>query len=73
MLHSQEIEDLLCLVASLDRPALVHQFKTCRAPFPLDFTDDFLQNTPLDRLKHIFVAICMQSTRHPMTPISHAA
>ncbi|HWB53385.1 MAG TPA: hypothetical protein VG722_04305 [Tepidisphaeraceae bacterium] len=73
MLYSQEIEDLLCLVASLDRPALIHQFKTCQAPFPLDFTDDFLSSTPLERLKHIFVAIWMQSHQNSRTPTSHAA
>ena len=44
MLQSQDIEDLLCLVASLDRPALIEQFKTCPATFLLDFTDEFLKN-----------------------------
>ncbi|HEY1684973.1 MAG TPA: hypothetical protein VGG19_09430 [Tepidisphaeraceae bacterium] len=71
MFQSQEIEDLLCLVASLDRPALIEQFRQCPATFPLDFTDEFLRNTPLDRLKHIFMAICLQSNRSGA--ITHAA
>ena len=73
MLQPQEIEDLLCLVASLDRTALIGQFKTCHTSFPLDFTDEFLRNTPLDRLKHIFVAVCLQSQQNPLMPTSHAA
>lgn len=73
MLQPQEIEDLLCLVASLDRASLIEQFKTCHTSFPLDFTDEFLRNTPLERLKHIFVAICLQSHQNPLSPTRHAA
>jgi hypothetical protein len=36
------------------------------APFPIDFTDDFLQHTPVERLRHIFVALCLQNQRMPM-------
>lgn len=71
MFQPQEIEDLLCLVASLDRASLIQQYRTCPATFPLDFTDEFLRNTPLERLKHIFVAICLQSGKS--TAVSNAA
>ena len=73
MVQSQDIEDLLCLVASLDRQALIEQFKNCPATFPLDFTEDFLRTTPLDRLKHIFVAICLQAERSEPLHLTHAA
>ena len=65
MLHAEQIEELICLVAALDRPTLVAQFLNFRGTFPVDFTPDFLEKLPLERLRHIFVALCLQSQRFP--------
>ena len=65
MLDAHQVEELICLVSAMDRPELVHQFRTFRGPFSVDFTDLFLQNTPLERLRHIFVALCLQCQRVP--------
>ncbi len=65
MSQSQQVEELICLVSSLDREALVHQFANYQATFPVDFTKEFLSSTPLDRLRHIFVAMCLQSRHIP--------
>jgi hypothetical protein len=65
MLQSHQIEELICLVAALDRPALVRQIRHYRAHFPVDFTQQFLDNTPLDRLRHIFLALCLQCQQMP--------
>ncbi|HYO11186.1 MAG TPA: hypothetical protein VER17_19630 [Tepidisphaeraceae bacterium] len=65
MLQSDQIEDLITLVSSLDRGALETHFHTYRANFPIDFTRDFLGRLPLDKLRHIFVAMCLQSQRMP--------
>jgi hypothetical protein len=65
MLQPQQVEELICLVSSLDRPALVRQFGEFRASFPIDFTPEFLQATDLERLRHIFVALCLQSQQMP--------
>jgi hypothetical protein len=65
MLQSQQVEELICLVAALDRPALVQMFQNYQAPFPVDFTPEFLQTVPLERLQHIFVALCLQCQRVP--------
>ena len=65
MLDANQVEELICVVSAMDRPELVHQFRTFRGPFSVDFTDLFLQNTPLERLRHIFVALCLQSQRMP--------
>lgn len=70
MLQSQQVEELICLVSSLDRPRLVEQFKSYNATFPLDFTDEFLNSTPIERLKHIFLAVCLQSQRMPSDAIA---
>ncbi len=66
MLGSQQVEALICLVASLDRPMLVKQFQTYRATFPIDFTPEFLETQPIDRLRHILLAVCLQSKRLPV-------
>lgn len=65
MLQSSQIDDLICLVSSLDKPALVNQFRTYPARFPVDFTDEFLDRQPLERLRHIFLAMCLQNQRLP--------
>jgi hypothetical protein len=65
MLASEQVEELICIVAALDRPALVRQLHAYRASFPIDFTDDFLTAVPLDRLRHIFLALCLQQQHLP--------
>jgi hypothetical protein len=72
MLHSAQIEDLLVLVASLDREALIEQFHNYRGRFTVDFNDEFLNHTPIDKLRHIFVAMCLQNERLP-EHMPHAA
>ena len=67
MLEASQVEELICVVSAMDRSALVGQFRAYRASFPLDFTDDFLQTAPVDRLRHIFVALCLQSQQMPAT------
>lgn len=65
MLQPEQVEELICLVSCLDRPALVRHFREFRATFPVDFTSEFLETTDLDRLRHIFVALCLQSQQMP--------
>ena len=65
MLQTHQIEELICLVSALDRESLVRQFLSYRATFPVDFTEDFLNALDLDRLRHIFMALCLQSQRLP--------
>jgi hypothetical protein len=65
MLEPQQIEQLMTLAASLDREALIRQFRQYGGRFPIDFTAEFLQNEPLEHLRHIFVAVCLQNSRMP--------
>jgi hypothetical protein len=65
MLGSDQIEELISLIASLDRDALVSQFGHYRANFPLDFTPEFLAGMSLERMRHIFLAVCLQNQRLP--------
>jgi len=65
MLQSTQVEELITVVSSLDRTALVRQFREYPSRFPLDLTQDFLDKQPLERLRHLFLAICLQSQRMP--------
>ena len=74
MLDSYQVEELICLVSSLDKRALTAQFLGFRGNFPVDFTPEFLDALSVERLRHIFVALCLQSQRLPvMESISSAA
>jgi hypothetical protein len=73
MLQPEQVEELICLVSAMDRAALIRQFRDFRANFPIDFTPEFLQTTELERLRHIFVALCLQSQRMPEFDVADAA
>ena len=65
MLESNQVEELITVVSVLDRPTLIRQFQEYPARFPIDFTSEFLNSQPLDRLRHLFIAVCLQTQRLP--------
>jgi hypothetical protein len=65
MLAAEQLEELICLVSALDREALMHQFANFPAHFPIDFTPAFLESQPLDQIRHIFLALCLQCQKFP--------
>ena len=65
MLLAPQIEELICMVSSLDRPELTRRFHSFRGNFPIDFTPEFLDNLTVDRMRHIFVALCLQNQHVP--------
>ena len=73
MLDSHQVEDLICAVAVLDRDTLVHHFRAYPSTFPIDFTPEFLATAPLDRLRHIFLALCLQCQHVPELEAATAA
>lgn len=73
MLLTEQIEELICVVSSMDRPVLVHHIRQMRAGFPIDFTNDFLESCGIDRLRHIFVALCIHCQQMPDLNLPHAA
>lgn len=73
MMHPLLVEELITVVSSLDRNGLLFQFRHYRANFPLDFSDEFLEQQSLERLRHIFLAVCLQSQRLPEFPAAAAA
>ena len=73
MLQAHQVEELICLVSALDRPALMRHIREYRATFPVDFTTEFLDSAPLDQLRHLFVAMCLQCQHVPDLADSSAA
>jgi hypothetical protein len=65
MQELEHLDELVSLIATLDRPALISQFSSFPAGFDLDFSPEFLATQPLDRLRHIFLALCLQTRRAP--------
>jgi len=65
MLQTQQVEELIAVVTSLNRHSLLQQFSLYPANFPVDFTSEFLERQPVERLRHLFVAMCLQCQRMP--------
>ena len=65
MLHTDQVEELITVVSSLGKDALLQQFAEYPATFPVDFNRDFLDRQSVDRLRHLFLAVCLQSKRMP--------
>ncbi|MFH1613997.1 MAG: hypothetical protein ABIG61_02790 [Planctomycetota bacterium] len=56
VMTSQEYSEKIALqVASLNKEEILRKIHTFRK-FRLDFTDDYLENLPLDKLRHILLA-----------------
>lgn len=63
MWQAEQVEELISVVSALDRDSLVTQLRDFKGTFPVDFTRDFLEQQNLDRLRHIFLALCLQQKR----------
>jgi hypothetical protein len=65
MLASEQVDDLICRVATWDRDTLTRQFQMFQSSFPIDFTPEFLSDLTVDRLRHVFLAVCLQNQKLP--------
>jgi len=63
--QAHQIEELICLIAAMDRPTIARRLRDFRGSFPVDFTADFIDRTDVDRLRHIYLALCVQNRRMP--------
>jgi len=69
MLANEQVEELICVVSNLDRDELVRQFHAYPSPFPIDFTEEFLQKTPLAR----FALASTSISREAPSSITHVS
>lgn len=72
MLQPQQVEELIELIGSLDRGALVSLLRSFDTRFPIDFTPEFVNEQPIDRLRHICCALCLHCQRMPDTSLLSA-
>lgn len=49
-------------IAALERSELTKRIRNFRGRFKLDFTEDYLNNLSVDRLRHILLAALMNAT-----------
>lgn len=54
------IEHVIREIGDLDRDACILRLRSFRQP-RLDFSDDFLRDLTLERLRHILLAACLQA------------
>jgi uncharacterized protein YjgD (DUF1641 family) len=73
MLQAEQVEELISMVSGLDRSAIIDQFRNFQASFPIDFSRDFLEREPIDRLRHLLLALCLQQQRMPLMLTPEAA
>jgi hypothetical protein len=72
MLASEQVDELICMVAEWDRDTLTSEFMSFDSRFPLDFTPEYLSGLSVEALRHIFLAICMQNQKMPTTAMAAA-
>ncbi len=65
MTYAIEMEELIQLVGQMDREEVEHQLSSIRAGFDVDFTPTWLRAQSVDRLRHVLVALCLQSQQMP--------
>ncbi len=56
MASERHFEQTATSIASLDRDELKRQIRNFEGRFKLDFTDGYLDNIGIDRLRHILLA-----------------
>jgi len=65
MSPSTDVDTLIQLVTGMNRESIVEKIEHFQGPFPVDFTPQFLDSLDLDRLRHVFFALCLQAQRTP--------
>ncbi len=58
---SRSIEQLATDINAMERGELIKLLRGLDCGFHLDFTDDFLREVSLERLRHIILAACLHS------------
>lgn len=64
MTPREYFEQTATSIASLDREELKQLIKNFKGRFKLDFSEDYLNNTSIDRLRHILLAALINAKPH---------
>ena len=63
-LSRSNFEQTATSVAALNRNELTSRIKSFKGRFKLDFTDSYLNNLSVDRLRHILLAALVNAKPH---------
>ncbi len=61
---AKQFETEATMIASLDRMELERRIKKFRGTFKMDFTEDYLNQSSVDRLRHILMSALLYSKPH---------
>jgi hypothetical protein len=64
MASVEYFEETSTSIAALDKDELKKRIKNFRGRFKLDFTEDYLNNLSVDRLRHILLAALINAKAH---------
>ena len=64
MASAEYFEQTSTSIASLGRDELKRRIKNFKGRFKLDFTEDYLNNLGVDRLRHILLAALINAKAH---------
>ena len=64
MTSKQYFEQTATSIASLGRDELKRRIKNFKGRFRLDFTEDYLNSTSIDRLRHVLLAALINAKPH---------
>jgi hypothetical protein len=64
MVARESFEAEATSIAVLERNELTRRIKNFRGRFKLDFTEDYLNNLSVDRLRHILLAALINAKPH---------
>lgn len=59
MLPLDDIDATLTTIEAMPRAELITVLRDLPCPFPIDFTDTYLEHLPIDRLKHLVAAVAL--------------
>jgi hypothetical protein len=65
MLSPGQIREIVDQIKSMDREQIIVKLRSFQAPFPIDFTDSYLQTIPLEKLQHVFAGLCIHCQQMP--------
>ena len=64
MLPLDDIHATLTTIEGMGRPELIAVLRDLPCPFPIDFTDAYLEHLPIERLKHLVAAVALHCRKN---------
>ena len=66
MASREDFEQTATSIAALGKDELKKRIKNFKGRFRLDFTEDYLNNLSVERLRHILLAALINAKPHPL-------